>query len=350
MIKKFLDPKNDIVFKRIFGIEANKDILIDFINSVFYSISNAIVESIEFLPTIDIPTIASDRVSIVDVLCIDNHGKTFIIEMQVVSTKEYLKRAQYYAAKAYINQKAQKDSKYKDLKEVIFLAICAGTILPLSEVTLASTSETIPKVTPETSSETLQAIAEVTSDATSEVTSNSSYISHHQILDIATHERHLKEFSFTFIELGKFNKTVDQLDTTLDKWVYFFKHANYIDTPPNTIMQEPYIQKALHEICSFNWTQDELWAYDHLMAEKEAYINSIEEKVEQGVQRGMKRGIEIGIGQGIKLGMQKGLEQGENTKALSIAKEMLKKNIDRELIKELTGLSDKQLEKDCDNK
>ncbi|MBP9723084.1 MAG: Rpn family recombination-promoting nuclease/putative transposase [Gammaproteobacteria bacterium] len=243
-LNKFLDPKNDIAFKRIFGEEKNKDILLDFINSVLQN-HGSIVESIEFIPTINVPDIGRERVSIVDIMCRDNHGKKFIIEMQVVSTKEYLKRAQYYAARAYIKQRT-KSAKYAGLKEVIFLAICAGIIL----------------------------------------LDHDDYISYHQMLELNTHERHLKEFSFTFIELGKFNKTVNQLTTTLDKWVYFFKHAVEAKSFPESILKEAYIHKALDELSAFNWTDEELEAYEHSEAEHEAYVNGMEEAEEKGMQKG----------------------------------------------------------------
>ncbi len=80
-ISKFLDARNDIAFRRIFGTEKNKNILIHFLNDILgFSGSNEIKE-IEFLSTIMDPEIASDKQSIVDVLCKDSIVNRFVIEM-----------------------------------------------------------------------------------------------------------------------------------------------------------------------------------------------------------------------------------------------------------------------------
>ncbi len=80
-ISKFLDPKNDVAFRRIFGTEKNKDILIHFLNDILGFTGKDEVKEIEFLSTIMDPEIASKKQSIVDVLCRDSSGNRYIIEM-----------------------------------------------------------------------------------------------------------------------------------------------------------------------------------------------------------------------------------------------------------------------------
>jgi predicted transposase/invertase (TIGR01784 family) len=239
VMQKYLDPKNDVAFKRLFGTEKNKEILVNFLNDVLCR-SN-IIEEVEFLPTINIPDSAEQRVSIVDVMCRDKAGVKFIIEMQVVSTLEYLKRAQYYAARAYVGQRT-KEVKYKDLKEVIFLAICNQTILPEHE----------------------------------------HYISYHVMLEQTTNKNHLKDFSYTFIELEKFNKSAEALSSQLDKWIYFFKHAEEGDIFPQQLMKDEHIHQALDEMKSFNWSEEELLAYEHVEYEHYAYIGNMALAKEEG--------------------------------------------------------------------
>jgi predicted transposase/invertase (TIGR01784 family) len=236
---KYLDPKNDVAFKRLFGTEKNKEILVNFLNDVLCR-SN-IIEEVEFLPTINIPDSAEQRVSIVDVMCRDKAGAKFIIEMQVVSTLEYLKRAQYYAARAYVGQRT-KEVKYKDLKEVIFLAICNQTILPEHE----------------------------------------HYISYHVMLEQTTNKNYLKDFSYTFIELEKFNKSAEALSSQLDKWIYFFKHAEEGGVFPQQLMKDEHIHQALDEMKSFNWSEEELLAYEHVEYEHYAYIGNMALAKEEG--------------------------------------------------------------------
>ena len=122
MMNKFLDPKNDFAFKKIFGTEKNKDILIHFINDMLGFTGDKKIETVSFLkPNMD-PDILSKKQSILDVLCADQKGRQYIVEMQVAKTTGFEKRAQYYAAKAYGNQLNQGE-KYEKLKEVIFVAI-----------------------------------------------------------------------------------------------------------------------------------------------------------------------------------------------------------------------------------
>src|SRR5271155_1493804 len=116
MLVKFLNPKNDLAFKRIFGTERNKDILIHFLNDIFERSINPI-EEVTFLKPAQEPEIVAQRASAVDLLCKDSDGNRFIVEMQVNSEPGFEKRAQYYAARTYTEQREQ-GIKYADLKSV----------------------------------------------------------------------------------------------------------------------------------------------------------------------------------------------------------------------------------------
>src|ERR1700719_4841679 len=129
MFNKFLDPKNDIAFKKIFGTEKNKDILIHFLNDIITFKENSPIQEVIFLKTVLDPETALKKTSIVDILCKDEKGNQYIVEMQVAKEKGFEKRAQYYASKAYISQ-ANKGGEYHDLKEVIFLAISDFVMFP----------------------------------------------------------------------------------------------------------------------------------------------------------------------------------------------------------------------------
>ena len=132
-ITKFLDPKNDVAFRRIFGSEKNKDILIHFINDVLELKDGDRIKEVTFLSTIQIPEIAAKKQSVVDVLCKDENGVQLIVEMQVSPQTGFEKRAQYYAAKAYsrqLNKGKEEGARYIDLKAVIFIAISNNIIFP----------------------------------------------------------------------------------------------------------------------------------------------------------------------------------------------------------------------------
>ena len=245
---KFLDPKNDLAFKRIFGSERNKDILIHFLNDIFGRTTNPI-EDVEFLKGAQDPEIISQRESSVDVMCKDLEGNHFIVEMQVDSEPGFEKRAQYYAAKTYIQQR-EKGIEYKDLKEVTFLAITSYSIFP----------------------------------------KRPGYLSHHHVLDTETHERALKDFSFSFLELPKFKKTEDALKTMTEKWAYFFKHAP--DTHPNDlgkiIGDDKIMERAYHELDRYSWTVEEIRTYDRVDMKRCADKAIIEGMVAEGKAEGIK--------------------------------------------------------------
>ncbi|MDJ1305542.1 MAG: Rpn family recombination-promoting nuclease/putative transposase [Candidatus Midichloria sp.] len=103
-ITRYLDPRNDLAFKKIFGVEKNKHVLMDFLNDVLYRGGKDLITEVLFLNPTQNPEVASYKESIEDVLCTDQHGMQYIVEMQVAKVRGFEKRAQYYAAKAYINQ------------------------------------------------------------------------------------------------------------------------------------------------------------------------------------------------------------------------------------------------------
>jgi predicted transposase/invertase (TIGR01784 family) len=104
MIGKFLSPKNDVAFRKIFGTEKNKDILIHFLNDIIDFDGKKPICDVTFLKTIQDPEIKVQKTSIVDILCKDQEGNRYIVEMQVAKEKGFEKRAQFYASKAYTSK------------------------------------------------------------------------------------------------------------------------------------------------------------------------------------------------------------------------------------------------------
>ncbi|WP_342271195.1 Rpn family recombination-promoting nuclease/putative transposase [Candidatus Tisiphia endosymbiont of Parasteatoda lunata] len=279
-ITKFLDPKNDVAFRRIFGSEKNKDILIHFINDVLELKGSDRIKEVTFLPTIQEPEIASKKQSIVDVLCKDENGVQLIIEMQVSPQEGFEKRAQYYAAKAYsrqLNKGKKEGARYIDLKAVIFIAISDNIIFK-------------DKVF---------------------------YKSDHIILDKDSYAHDLKDFSFTFIELPKFKITdINLLTNIIEKWCYFFKHADETSESDlrKIIGSDQVIERAYEELNQFNWTEEELLTYEQetkrIMDNKAAEDYLIEsakaEGKAEGIEIGETRGIQIGKAELVKILLQNG--------------------------------------------
>lgn len=312
-LSKFLDPKNDISFKRIFGTEKNKDILIHFLNDILGFTGKSTIKDIEFLSTIQDPDIASKKQSIVDVLCRDENGLQVIVEMQVAKTKGFEKRAQYYAAKAYSRQ-ADKGDQYHDLKEIIFIAIADCILFP----------------------------------------DKSEYKSKHTIRDEDTNEHDLKDFYFIFIELPKFPKTKeDQLSSIVEKWVYFFRYADETSEEEleRIIGSDLIIERAYEELNRFNWSEKEFIAYEQeikrIRDEQAVLAQKLDDAKHEGIQigeeKGKKEGIQIGHEKGRAEGKEEGIAEGEQQTKIAVAKNSLKAGVSIDVIAQITGLSHSEI-------
>ena len=297
MLTKFLDPKNDVAFRRIFGTEKNKDILIAFLNDMITFKEGEPITEVTFLKTVQDPEIAAQKTSIVDVLCKDQKGNTYIVEMQVAKERGFEKRAQYYAAKAYSAQLPIK-GKYHNLKEVIFLAIANFVMFPDKQT----------------------------------------YKSDHIILDKDSYEHDLKDFSFTFLELPKVNKTIDESHTMVEKWVYFFKNAE--TTPENVldsiVSSDITLRRAYEELNRFSWSEEELRTYEQTEKYEGCYIASMDQKYDEGMEKGKAEGK--------KMGLEKGKEEGEKQAKLVIARKMLASGMEKNMVSQITGLSLDQID------
>ena len=283
-LSKYLDPKNDVAFRKIFGTEKNKDILIHFLNDMLNFKGKSCIDTVEFLSPILDPEIALKKESIVDVLCKDKEGVQYIIEMQVSRSKGFEKRAQYYASKAYCRQ-ADKSGVYANLKEIIFIAIANTVLFP----------------------------------------DKKEYKSDHIILDKNSHEHDLKDFYFTFIELPKFNKQIGELSNIVEKWCYFFKHANSTTEADigKIIGSDQVMKRAYDALDQFYWSEPELLAYEKEI--KRVWDN-------QAV-------FDAAIEDATKRGMEKGMAEGEKNKTIEIARSMLAAGMDTHTIAKITGLS-----------
>jgi predicted transposase/invertase (TIGR01784 family) len=119
---RFLDVKTDIAFKKVFGSEQHKDILIGFLNAVLDLHGDKRIASVTLKNPWQPPDLAILKETILDIKAVDNRGVSFIVEMQVERKYAFQKRAQYYTAKAYTSQ-IDKGEDYPKLGQVIFIGI-----------------------------------------------------------------------------------------------------------------------------------------------------------------------------------------------------------------------------------
>jgi predicted transposase/invertase (TIGR01784 family) len=248
MFSKYLDPKNDLAFKKIFGEEKHKRIPIAFLNAVFKLEGPDKIVDLDFLNTIQPPEIEARKESIVDVLVRDEKGCRYVIEMQSAKIAGFEKRAQFYAAKTYCAH-FNVGGDYIDLKRVIFLALASYVVFPQKK----------------------------------------HYKSNHVILDEETHENDLKDFSFTFVELPKFTKEPHELKTIEEQWYYFFKHAEETNDINAVLANNPEIREAYGVLERAQWTESELAAYDQIAMAIADARGAIIAAREEGMEKGMEK-------------------------------------------------------------
>ena len=300
----FLDPKSDIVFKKLFGNINHKKILMSFLNSVLERTDGMLIVDVIINDPSNVPETPLSKTSIVDVRCTDQKNNQYIIEMQVTNQKDYAARAQYYSSLALSRQLATGEG-YSNLVPVIFVGILDFSLFKTQH-----------------------------------------YISHHFILDNETHAHELKHLEFHFVELEKFDKEPDELTHILDKWIYFLKHAVSLQKIP-TSLNEPVLEEAFNVLAQGNWSKKELEAYDRYLDAIRSAASQLETAEEigmaKGMAKGMAQGMAKGMAQGEAQGEAQGMAKGERKKTLEIAQELLD-ILDAPTIAKKTGLTLQEIE------
>ena len=188
---KYIDLMVDWSFKRVFGTEVNKDILIEFLKVIFPQFA---ITDITYIPTEQLGIMEEDRKAIFDVLCKTEDGKTFLVEMQRGAQEHFFERALYYTSFPIMKQGkkaiAKEDEKGKDpwdfsLDGVFFLGVLDFKY------------------------------------EQDEMTEH-----RYQLLETKTLKRMTDKLEFVFVEVAKFNKREDELETDLDKWLYLLKNMS----------------------------------------------------------------------------------------------------------------------------
>lgn len=241
---RFLDVKTDIAFKKVFGSEQHKDILIGFLNAVLDLHDDKRIVEVTLKNPWQPPDLSILKETILDIKVVDNRGVSFIVEMQVEKKYSFQKRAQYYTAKAYTSQ-IDKGEDYPKLGQVIFIGILDFSFFEGEDC-----------------------------------------LTRHLILNQATQRQELKDIEFNFIELAKFDKTEEQLEGVFDKWIYFIKNAGNLTIIPQSAEAIPELSNAYTQASVFSWTKDELEVYEYWRMEETSDRYKIQEEYEKGIEKG----------------------------------------------------------------
>jgi predicted transposase/invertase (TIGR01784 family) len=199
---RYINPYTDFGFKKLFGTEANKDLLIDFLNQLITE--QGIIQNVQYLPAENLGRSAYDRRAIFDIKCTTDSGATFIVEMQK-SKQNYFKDRSVFYTTFPIQQQAQDGEWDYKLTPVYFVGI-------------------------------LDFVFTENKDDTD--------VMHHEVklVDIKTNQVFYNKLTFIYLEMPKFNKSEDELLTSYDKWLYVLKQLPRLQRCPAKL-QDKIFQK-----------------------------------------------------------------------------------------------------------
>ena len=261
--ERYISLLTDFGFKRIFGTAMNKDLLICFLNSLFNG--KQVVKDVSYLNPEHVGDVYTDRRAIFDVYCEGENGEKFIVEMQNAYQTYFKDRSLFYSTFPIREQAALLNF---DMNEEAF---------------------------------------------------EKEKIRHSvQLCDTATHKVFYDKLEFIYVEIAKFNKSLEELETLYDKWLYALKNLYKLTQRPKELCDKVF-DRLFEEAEIAKFTPQELREYE---ASKIAY-------------RDIKNSVDTAKREGIAEGMEKGMEK----KSHEIAKKMLTKGMDEATVMEITGLS-----------
>ena len=257
----FADPKTDFAFKRIFGSEEHKSVLVAFLNDMLDLDEPHRIVAVELLPAEQRPAVAELKLSIVDVKCTDARGVTYVVEMQVLQVEGFEKRVVYNVAKAYVNQIARGEL-YPDLNDVVGITICDFELWP------DNGERKIPM------------------------------LSRWRMTEQQTGSKELGQIRLVFLELPKYDASRPP-QTVVEKWAYFFREADNLTVVPEVLAEHPFID-ALEAARTAGFTEAEWEAYilAGIAIQNERGALAVAEK--RGREEGREEGREDGLRQGVE--------------------------------------------------
>ena len=297
MAKRYLDPKADLTFKKVFG--EHPDLVISLLNALLPLKKGEEIQSVEYLTPEMVPDNPLRKFSIVDVRCKDQRGRQFIVEMQMVWSPEFMQRVMFNSAKAYVRQLDKKED-YRLLEPVYSLNLVNDVFL---------------KDVPE-------------------------YYHYYRMV----HEKHTDKvidgLHLVFVELPKFTPHTMNEKKMQVLWLrYLTEIDGYMETVPQELLDNPEINKAMEVVEESAFSPEQLLGYDKfwdIIRTETTLYNS-------GVRQGREEGEAIGLEKGREEGREEGRAEGRAETVMAIARRMKSKGSSFADIQELTGLSEEEI-------
>ena len=295
---KFIDPLSDWGFKKLFGTEANKEILLEFLRDLF---PDKRIEEIAYLNNENQGLSESDRKSVFDVVCRTVAGDRFIVEVQKKDQRYFMERSLYYSTFPVQEQGLRGDWDFR-LTPVYMVGILNFALKHDCPGGTAAENGGNPKL-----------------------------IHRYDLRERETGELMTDNLHFVFIEVGAFDRKEEELESVMDKWMFVLKNmARLLDRPK--ALQERIFRKLFEAAQIAAMPHDEQVLYrDNMMTEND-YRNCIDFAREEGHASGFAEG------------RSEGITEGKTEGIASVAKSMKVMNLPIETIMQATGLSQKEVE------
>ena len=307
---RYLDPKADLTFKRVFG--EHPDLVISLLNALLPIKEGEEILSVEYLPSEMVPENPLRKNSIVDVRCRDQQGRQYIVEMQMIWSPEFMQRVLFNSAKAYVRQ--LKGGEQYELLEPVY---------------------------------SLNLVNEIFEPELKE------YYHYYQLVHVLHTDRVIDGLHLVFVELPKFTPQTFTEKKMQALWLRFLTE---IETntrqAPQDLLADPQIRKALSIVEESAYTDEQLLGYDKfwdvISVEKTLFYSANRRGVKQGLAQGLAQGIEQGLAQGreqgLAQGIEQGLAQGREQEKIHIAQKMKALGMDTKTIEQVSGLTAEQIE------
>ena len=319
--ERYISLLTDFGFKRIFGTKPNKDLLINFLNSLFDGFH--VIKDVKYLNSEHVGDVFAERKAIFDVYCENERGEKFIVEMQNAYQKYFKDRSLFYSTFP-IREQAPKGAEWNFQLEHVYT------------------------------------VALLNFDLEEEAFDKNDINHDVGLLDKKTLKVFNDKLSFKYVEIAKFNKTEEELDTLYDKWLYVLKNLSRLDERPSAL-KEKVFTKLFEEAEIAKFTPTELKEYEDSLKAYRDVKNSIdtalekgrEEGLAKGLEKGMAKGLEKGREEGMAKGMEKGLakglekgrEEGMEKEKLSTARRLLSMGLSEEQVSTATELPLEEIQK-----
>jgi predicted transposase/invertase (TIGR01784 family) len=241
---RFINPKNDFAFKKIFGSTDSKNILKHFLNAVIYG-GNSTIEDLEIIDPYQHGHLESLKDTILDIKAIITGNKIVVIEMQVINMNAFDKRVLYNAAKA-ISLQLDTGQSYHRIKPVIAVTIADFILFP----------------------------------------EDPELVSYFRLRKDGNYRVYSEGMMLAFVELPKFHKSLESLETDLERWVYFLQEASNLQTIPEPLKKLPSFHEAFAIAEQVRMTRQEL---EHLQ-KRQMYLQDEINRLDFATQKGVEEG------------------------------------------------------------